>query len=437
MRRVLVPVFALLVAASTWQVVSFLASEGTDRSWRVALHLTWTRGIHFGSGFVWTYGPLGFLSFPVAVSSKTLVASFLFTAACWLALSYLVVWRNVGAFGLIFGVLLSYLAVGLPIALPDTLLMIEVVLAAIAFETGVAWFPTVGGVVAGLALLTKTNSGAAAVAIVLVVSAALGLRRLAVAVAASSVTFLGGWLIAGGSLGGIPPWLRLSVSIVDGYSPTMQTEVASLHYEYRLAVFVVAALLVTAAVAGGRALSRRRVAQVIVAGGFAFAMFKEGFVRHDAMHSAAFFAAIGVATLAFARRDFSRIVAVVGIAVCVWGVHRSVGLSYSPVSSARTARRELADIAVAHRRHAAVEVSAAYERRRYSVPSSMLRLLRGKTVHVDPFETAAVAAYGLRWRPLPIVQAYSAYTSALDDRNADFLASRAAPERILRENTTS
>jgi hypothetical protein len=435
-RGVLLPVISVVVGIATWQIVSLAASTGTDQSWRVALHLTWTRGIHFGDGFVWTYGPLGFLSFPIAVSSGTLVASFLFVAVGWLLLSYLVVRRGADAFGIVVGVALAYLVVGLPVAFPDALLLIEVLLAAIALELASPWFPAVGGTVAGLSLLTKTNSGAVAVGVAVLASAALGRRRAAVAATATVVTFVAGWTIAGNSLGDVPSWLRLSASIVEGYSPTMQTEAAGFGHEYRLAAAAIAALLATAALAGGRLWCRRRVAQVVVAIGFAFMAFKEGFVRHDPPHSAAFFASIAVTTVAFARRDLSRVIALVGVALCIWGVHRSVGLSYAPLSSTRAAGRELADVAVTSRRHEAVADSRSGERQNYAVTPRLLRLLHGKTVHVDPFETAAIAAYGFRWRPLPVVQAYSAYTSTLDEHNAAFLASRAAPERVLRENTS-
>jgi hypothetical protein len=54
-------------------------------------------------------------------------------------------------------------------------------------------------------------------------------------------------------------------------------------------------------------------------------------------------------------------------------------------------------------------------------------------VHIDPFETAIAAGYrSMTWRPLPVFQPYSTFTTALDEANADFLRSERAPERILR-----
>jgi len=71
---------AILLAAVTWRTTSLLAEAGLDNSWEQALHLTWTRGVHFGTGFAWTYGPLGFLAFPRAVDGGTLAAAVLFVA---------------------------------------------------------------------------------------------------------------------------------------------------------------------------------------------------------------------------------------------------------------------------------------------------------------------------------------------------------------------
>ena len=56
-----------------------------------------------------------------------------------------------------------------------------------------------------------------------------------------------------------------------------------------------------------------------------------------------------------------------------------------------------------------------------------------ETVHVDPVMASAAYAYpDLDWKPLPIFQSYTAYTSALDGLNADLLRSADAPQRILR-----
>jgi hypothetical protein len=52
------------------------------------------------------------------------------------------------------------------------------------------------------------------------------------------------------------------------------------------------------------------------------------------------------------------------------------------------------------------------------------------TADALPVETALVEANGLRWTPLPIFQAYSAYTAALDDINRDAIV-RAGARYVL------
>jgi hypothetical protein len=67
-----------------------------------------------------------------------------------------------------------------------------------------------------------------------------------------------------------------------------------------------------------------------------------------------------------------------------------------------------------------------------SLDDATLGLLRGHSVHIDPSGASVVWAYGLRWRPLPAFQENAAYSSYLDERNADFLVSERGPERVLR-----
>jgi hypothetical protein len=434
-------VAALAILVVTWQTTSLTATAGLDPSWIAALHLAHGYGVHFGPGFVWTYGPLGFLAFPLAVTGATLAAAFVFVLVAQFAFCYLLLRRAASAFAAPLAVVLVYVVVALPIARADLLLLIVFLYALWALDepaTPVARsFPLVAGVLAGIAMLLKTNTGAAAVGIALVASWALaqhGRRWLAV-VPAIVVAFCVLWLATGNSLLDIPGWLRLSASIVGGYSAAMQDEQMFLRWEY-LVAGVLALLLGAVVVRHVNGFDRKRqVATLLITLGFAFTYFKEGFVRHDVDHSPYFFAAMAVAFLAFAWDAAARWVAVGGVAVALCAVAVSIGLNYAPIASARHVARQINDVASSSKRHELVAASRAHERRAYGVPPRLLALLAGKTVHVDPVETAAIGAYGLDWRPLPVPQSYSAYTATLDERNAHVLASRSAPERILRQNT--
>ena len=69
----------------------------------------------------------------------------------------------------------------------------------------------------------------------------------------------------------------------------------------------------------------------------------------------------------------------------------------------------------------------------YALTPEALAALRGHSVAVEPWEIAAAWAYDLDWRPLPIFQNYSAYTSELDRLNAAAIEDPNGPEVLLRQ----
>jgi hypothetical protein len=241
------------------------------------------------------------------------------------------------------------------------------------------------------------------------------------------------WLATGNAVGDVAPWLRGSAQFVAGYTAGMAMDSPSRHHELVRAALL---LLVTAAlvwrVAAGHARARQAALAVAWAV-FAFAMLKEGFVRHDA-HSAIFFAASAVAATSLARGELTRLAgAAVAVIASVWSV-----AAYDAPASALFQYTERLDGNVAQLEFladgAARNEVFARSRARMAVvlPPRVLRDLRSHTVDVQPTETTMVWSLGLRWRPQPVFQSYAVLTPALDRVNADFLDSARAPERILR-----
>lgn len=428
---------ALLLTLVTWQTASVVAQAGLDPSWRVALHLAHLQGVAFGPDFVWTYGPLGYLAFPLAVGGGTLAASLASVIVVQTGLGYLLVRRGGVVFGGAFSVVIAYAVLTLPTLPADfpALIVVGLALWSLAAPAGrmSRIFPYAGGALAAVAVLTKTNMGIAAFAVMVVACAPGGWRRVLHAVGTSIVAFVLLWLAFENSLMDIPEWWRLSVSLVVGYSAAMQREQHGIHVDY----FFAALLVVPLALATWSAVRQRRrpevVATVLIVAGFSFASFKESFVRHDTTHSPAFFVSAAVILTCLGPGGRGRTAAgAVGLGIAVFGLsgHETV----TPWVSARHLVAQVADTVDSSRRAAVIERSRAGERRSYDVPPVVLRALRGHTVHVDPWEVSAISAYGLRWRPLPVPQSYSAYTSVLDEHNAAYLDSTRAPQRILRED---
>jgi hypothetical protein len=79
----------------------------------------------------------------------------------------------------------------------------------------------------------------------------------------------------------------------------------------------------------------------------------------------------------------------------------------------------------------AFESSLATVRKAYALSNDTVSMLRGHTVDVVPWDVSLVYAYGLRWDPAPVFQAYSAYTPYLDDLNADHYEGNDSPDFVL------
>src|SRR3989442_11285569 len=83
------PALAVVLTWVAWPVSSLAhpRSFQTD-SWPTALHLAAAHHFHWGSDIDYTYGPLGFLRFPVAYFAPTMRLSLIYTALTVFALSF-------------------------------------------------------------------------------------------------------------------------------------------------------------------------------------------------------------------------------------------------------------------------------------------------------------------------------------------------------------
>jgi hypothetical protein len=126
-------------------------------------------------------------------------------------------------------------------------------------------------------------------------------------------------------------------------------------------------------------------------------------------------------------------IAVVGLtAISIAVVQFSPWRFLNPVNNASIAISSLGDLLVPSMREQARDDALAELRDTYRLDRRTLELIGDRPVHVDPWETNIVWAYGLDWRPLPIFQSNWASTPALDDVNADATASAEGPVLILR-----
>lgn len=442
---------ALAVAVLTWPVYTLAPTTGLDPSWQIGLHLAADERMEWGTDVVFTYGPLGFLDVPQLVGHAGL------TAAAWvwaLALQFLV------ALGIILGARRSFpWPVGVALAVlvgllafdhQEHLALVAFIWAAFAVQgligerLGRALVP-LAGVVCALALLLKFNVAVLVLTLAVIAVPFLpphGVRSLTRFATALVVAFLALWGASVGSPAAIPDWLRGSVEVASGFSAGMPLEDPARGWEYP-AFFLIVAGLAFLAWQWGPALPRRRaLALGAVLAALVAVYYKHGFVRHDFEHSSYTFVVLLAVPAAIVWRGRAGMAAGLGLI----GACAAVALGVY----AQAERPALADLFDPHERAGRLveqaEILARPGRRddvraearermaaTLEVPDEMLAAVGDDPVHIDPYEISVAWTYGLRWRPLPTLQAYVSYTNALDERAAERLASDEAPRWVLRE----
>jgi len=300
-------------------------------------------------------------------------------------------------------------------------------------------FLGIAGAIAAAITLGKLNSGPVVVAILLIVAGTIARpwwRGLAVAAIAYVVSLVVLWLLAGQRIGDTPAFGRAFIEIVGGYSSAMGTPGKGLPVARVAAVIEIAVLA-----ALGFALSRdwrvpRRIALALIWVVFAGAIFLEGFTRDDPSHHAVFFIVMAVVSVVVLPRGrqllgVGLLAGFVSLAVVALPIDLGAAANPLPsigrfVSDTATAIQPWTWTAASARTRA--DIAAAY-----GIDPRLEQLVTGKTVHIDPVDTAlSFALPGTRWDPEPVFQSYQAYTPILDQLNASFLAGPSAPAMILR-----
>lgn len=446
-------IIGLIAGFLTWSTASLVPAGTLDDSWRAAMYMVLEDGRHFGPEIDFTYGPLSFLVIPYVFNQWLGLLAWVVTSAIHLILCVaiaLVTRRQQGwpaKIGLIALGAVASLYVRPLVSVSCLLLLV------LLHRPGLGMFGLsrrrsdlvivgIVGAIGALAILAKLNDGLVAL-VVGVAIAATGptrIRGLLVFGAVFAITFSGAWVVTGQRLSDINDWIGGSREIIAGYSSAMSLPGVE-HYPQLdgTLVNVLVGLAATASllVLWLRIRTLRPDSWLPVFLAFAFFLFvgyKEGTVRHAPM---GFFASllIAVGWIPNWRLEPRHLRAValpvVGAAFLVAVQFNAASLM--PVERVSGAPAQLATLLDERTYRLTVETAKADLRAGYGVPTEMLTRIGGRGVHIAPYDTGVIWAYpGLTWSPLPVFQAYSAYTADLDARNAAVLASAAGPEFVLR-----
>lgn len=438
------------VALLGWNVGIGPPTVGLDSSWNAGLAMAIEEGLAFGREIVFAYGPLGFLRAQGVWYTDLAVLALLYSAALYTGFCVALVWALRQTLPAAASALVAFLVVGvLPLLELPLLLAALVCLGALGRGRSerAIWLLVAGGAsFAAVEALVKLSTGPL-IALLFPV-ALVGLRarwwQLLAYFALLGAELLLLWLAAGQGVAATPDFLANTWQVVSGYSGAMLREVDVPAWKVTGATLVAAGVAIALVVAAGTATRERfederaRWAAVALVALCALAIFKQGVVRTDAAHLSLFFSTACVLWLAIPwAADRWRWLLGGAAAIALLGIPvRPPGLpaNLDVVANLRFAADQARLVASPARREELLEAGRAGMRAVYRLDRATLAALRGHSVAVEPWETGVGWAYGLDWKPLPVFQNYLAYTTALDELNADAVADPGGPNRILREN---
>jgi hypothetical protein len=435
----------LILAVLTWSVQLAPPSVGLDASWIASLSMATHGGLHYGTEFVFSYGPLGFVALPLVFYPTFGLLSLLYLSALYVGFCVLLVGalrRHLPGW---LCLVLGFALLGLLPLVEQALVLAALLALALLEEKRPPWtmnaYVFIAPTFAAVEALAKMSTGPV-IAIVLIlglIGARPRRRQLGVFLALLVAELAIFWFATGQTVGNIGPFIGNTIEIAAGYSTAMMRLVDVAAWKVTLATIAAASLTVLLVVIAWRLPFRDRRSRwcaIAVVALSAFALYKEGVVRPDAGHLSLYFSSACILWIGLPWGR-ARWLLVGAAAIALIGIPmrpKETSTNYDLVGNVKLAVESAHALVSPGRREELIESGREYQQYVYALEPGALAALKGHTVAVEPWETAAVWAYELDWRPLPVVQNYSAYTSHLDRLNAEAVESPDGPERILREN---
>lgn len=414
---------------------------GLDPSWMISINLAVTDDRIFGTDYIFSYGPLGFLWTRIGTGlSRFGFASYdIWVWVQWMGFFVWVVRERKMVYG---GLLLVALFFCPPFM---WLLLGFVAVLFVGLSTGSILALAVSGVSALLCVFIKANYGF--ILPLMWVAALLAAWLSGKCRGRWAIALAAGWgvlvLVAARLLHvALVPYLSAGAHLIAGYSEAMFIPIDPLDGRILLAWGI---LLAYAGISlwDLRSLFRdfRQALLFGLTGLLLFSMFKNGFLRADAPHIQIFYSscplAIGVLALFIPRRPARALLVLMGIALLVGQGNpatRLIHLPHPSVSSLwpESYLAELFHADLAERKC----VLTPEQRATRPIPADVLADLWGERFDSMSVDIQMIQANNLPYSPRPVPQSYQACNAVLDGINAAHFASDAAPGIIIYQSKT-
>ena len=445
--RALIFFWGLLTLLLFPAVFSLKPGIGPDSSWMMATNLALRQGSSFGNQFVFTYGPLGFLSSrSICYLNRCWLIGFdLFLAFNLLAIYSAVLKRDKSPLG-------YALCLGSAFVTKQALVDAStgVLFTAFLFWLLMLWEKaTLLRGVAALAaafllFFIKINYGIIATLVLLAfVPAAALCRRLSLRNSVGMLfLFIAGLGVMCQALKVQPAqWLTNGLHLIGGYKAAMMNPLVVSSPLFLAAILELLALCVFMVINRRAVFCRRAIALAVLSVGLdSWLIFQNGFTRFEWAHAMWFHLSLPLVFTLLLAFEWSKLLR---------GARILLVLSLVISTSASLSRRGhyLGRGCVARvlplsylkglildpplKDQQQVQSYLAGQAPRLVFPQRIREEIGGATVDVMPWELSLAILNGTKLALRPVIQSYAAYTESLDALNAKFLLSPNAPEFIL------
>ena len=425
-----------------------MPGPGLDYSWQLALNQATAEGKAYGRELIFTYGPYASLQTWMynPLTDNLMLFGGLFLALFYIVVLLIIFWRRNVL------LILAFLCVLISVSTTDGLftsyaLLLSLVLYRLTaprhsfdgLDLSPGVFVPLCAPLGFLPLIKVSMFLVSGVFLVLyfVFLWWEGLRLVALgSVAASLVTAVVAWVVAGQSIDGLPGYVLAMWPIVSGYTDAMSLSGSITQVTGYIGISI--ALLWTVALSRSLPAAPRALLTLSFAA-FLFVAFKEGFVRHDDGRATVAASALMIAAILSVwagARVSAAIPVILAAAVCTFfidirNVPSAGGLLFSrPMNMYRNLY-----YGIKNRFESEHRLRDDYDDHLKAIRSEFAVDTLPGTTDIYPYDQAYLLASKNIWQPRPVLQSYSAYTPALAETDRNYILSGPPDNVIFRVET--
>jgi hypothetical protein len=433
--------FLLLLPSSlVWQV-----QPGTDNSWQMGLSLAIQKKLSFGKDFIYTYGPLGFLSanYAIVASKWVILILELLTIGCTLFIIRYFLKQskyNILCYILIIPILLL-LKTGNPMLMdlmvPNFLFFIFYFLNRRAFFAIAA-----AAIISVFEFYFKMSYGIILI-VLLYIALLIALYKkiiriipaLILALAHISIIYLLAFLLHVSLI----PYIISSLHLINDFNDAMYVYINPLDFRFIIGVLTIVLYVIGFAVSYKHYLTHGISFFCYMLGAiYLYLLFKNGFVRADA-HMYSYY---GICTVVFGLIWFFEN----GGIKKIWAVLTCLALAIS-ISFIIYMRINIADQNALNTQaqnyknfdyfkdiftDVSYKSKIAFDGHYWlRIPQKYVNIIGNSTVDIIPISISEIYYNNLNYDPRPVAQSYSAYDEYLDEKNYEKYISPTAPDYII------